>query len=59
MTALVMRARQISCGHQKFVDDFTASEDERLFEKLRPLFPGERRVAVEPIRERAMFLLYL
>ena len=54
-----MRSRQISRGHEEFVNDLTASEDECLFEKLCPLFLRERMMTIQPFAERSMFLLQL
>lgn len=52
-----MRTRQIPCGHEEFVDDLTPGEDECLFEKLRPFFLCQWIMLIEPVTERAAFLL--
>ncbi len=47
----LMRAGQITGGHEKFVDDLSACEDKGLFEKFCPFFFGERVMRIEPAFE--------
>lgn len=54
-----MRSRQIPRGHEEFVDDLAAGEDERLLKQLCPFISGERVAAIEPVTERSMLFLQL
>ena len=52
-----MCAGQITGGHEKFIDDLPAREDEGLLEQFRPFIFCERMMGIQPVFERALFLL--
>jgi hypothetical protein len=47
----LMCAGQVSGGHQKFLDDLPAGENEVPFEKFRPLVQRKRTMRVQPAFE--------
>ena len=54
-----MRTGQVAGTHKKFADDFVADKFEMFFKELHPPSFIERMVRIEPVFERAVFLLYL
>lgn len=52
-----MGTRQITRAHQKFVDDFSSGKPETGLKELNPFLPGQRMMMVQPVKERAIFLL--
>lgn len=56
-TAFGVRAFEVAGTHQKFADDFAADEFEMFFKEFNPFVFASRMVRVEPVLERAVFLL--
>jgi hypothetical protein len=52
---LIMRSRQVARGHEEFVYNLAASENECFFEKLRPLFLRQRMMSIQPAFEGIEF----